>query len=567
MLLAAVGAAGGACAGRLSDAAVDQGLRSGQPQAVIVQFRDAAPATGESAAARRQRRAGTKANVLRGLQAAHFEQRHDYGELPMGAYVLRRPEALERLLAHPDVEAVFPDRPMKLHLAESLPLVRQPAVAGTLGRRGAGTAVAVLDSGVDYTRPELGSCTAPGLPAASCKVVAAIDTAPDDGALDSAGHGTHVAEVVVAMAADARIVAVDVFNGSSAASSDIIAGIDWVVSHRVAYNIVAMNMSFGDGVNHTSACTSALADPFVTPLRTARNAGIVLVASSGNEGYTTGIASPACISEALSVGAVYDANVGGLAWSNCTDSSTAADRVTCFSDSGPMLDLLAPGALITVGGATIGGTSFSAPMVAGAAAVLKAQFPSETPAQIEARLIGTGKAVTDVRNGLSKPRLDVLAAQGAQANLSVSLASTPDPAAVGVTVSLTATVSNAGPQAADSVLLNFTLASGFAYLGGPALCSANGASVSCALGAIGAASSQSVTLLVVAQAEGALGASATASSSMADPAAADNTAAVSTNVLAAGTALADVPLPPWALAMLGFVLAGPLLRRSGDRPR
>lgn len=367
---------------------------------------------------RAQRYRNLKDRVLSRLKPGEADVLLDYRHIPMALQRITKSSALIELLSASEVAAVFEDRALKLHLGQSLPLIGQPAVSQTMGRTGAGATVAVLDTGVDYTRAEFGSCTAPGVPS-GCRVVAALDTAPDDGARDALGHGTQVAGVVSATASSAGIAAIDVFDGNSAWSSDVIEGIDWAISNRSAYNIAAINMSLGDGVAHGTACTDppgAAGDPFYTPINNARSAGMAVIASSGNEGFTTGIASPACVAAAVAVGAVYDANVGGLDWGICKDSSTAPDKVACYSNSGSLLDLLAPGSRITVIGATVDGTSFAAPHVAGAVAVLKSAFPGETPAQIENRLTASGKLVTDARNGIIKPRLDLLAAQGPPAN-------------------------------------------------------------------------------------------------------------------------------------------------------
>jgi subtilisin family serine protease len=339
----------------------------------------------------------------------------DYSHLPMFALRLNSIDDLNALEADARVAAVYEDRPLHMHLAQSAPLIRQPQEA-TLNQSGAGTTVAVLDTGVDYTRSAFGSCSAPGIPA-NCKVIYAQDFAPDDGALDADGHGSNVAAIVSGIAPGARIAALDVFNGTSAYSSDVVSAINWAIANQAAYNIVALNLSLGGNL-YTSPCNNTNPynpsyNPFRTPIVNAQAAGILTVASSGNDASSTGIAMPACTPEAISVGAVYDNNVGTISYSACSDAVTAADQVTCFSNSASFLSVLAPGALITAAGATYAGTSQAAPHVSGAVAILRGAYPAESLTTTLNRLTGRGVNITDPRNLLVKPRIDVLAALGA----------------------------------------------------------------------------------------------------------------------------------------------------------
>jgi subtilisin family serine protease len=98
------------------------------------------------------------------------------------------------------------------------------------------------------------------------------------------------------------------------------------------------------------------------------------------------------------------------------DFSTTADQVTCFSNSASFLTVLAPGSEITAAGITMSGTSQATPHVAGAIAVLREKNAALIPDQIEDILRSTGVSVTDSRNGLAFPRLDVLAAVDAAVN-------------------------------------------------------------------------------------------------------------------------------------------------------
>lgn len=345
-------------------------------------------------------------NIDEALGLPDAQRLKDYSHLPMA---LRRFQTLSQaraFAARKDVKGLYEDIRLRSMLVQSMPLIEQPAVATAINA-GAGTTIAVIDNGINYTLPAFGSCTAPGVPS-GCKVVASLDFGA--GTTDKS-HGTNVSAIALGVAPASRIAMLNAFSGSTAWSSDIIAAINWAIANRDSYNIVAINMSLGES-NFWIDAPCVANNVFLTPLTAARNAGMAVVASAGNEARKNGITKPACTPGAISVGAVYDANVGGLAWGGglCADSTTAADKVACFSNSGNILTLLAPGALIAAAGISMGGTSQAAPHVTGAVAVLRSLYPGETLDQIQARLTTTGKPVTDAGNGISKPRLALLAA-------------------------------------------------------------------------------------------------------------------------------------------------------------
>jgi subtilisin family serine protease len=330
-------------------------------------------------------------------------------------HVKTRSAALVRAFEHlPGVAAIHQNVKLHMYLNQSAPLIRQDKTL-TLGTNGQGVSVAVLDTGVDYTRSAFGSCTAPSVPA-GCRVVAAKEIAPDDGQRDANGHGSNVAGIVAGIATGSSIVAYDVFDGSGASSADINMAIDDAITNRDTYHIVAINMSLGGG-SYTSPCSNRILNPFKTSIDSARANGILTVAASGNDATSAAIGMPACTPDAVSVGAVYDANLGGLNWSICTDATTAADKITCFSNSAYFLTMLAPGALISAAGSTYGGTSQATPHVSAAAAVLRATYPGDTLDQTVARMTASGVPITDSRNGITTPRLDLLGAVGAVNNL------------------------------------------------------------------------------------------------------------------------------------------------------
>lgn len=345
-----------------------------------------------------------QAKVLRAVEDNDaLELRVQYTNIPFLLMRVTTREALEVLAGQPEVARIYENTSFEHALAQSLALIHQPEAA-VAGKLGANTAVAVIDTGCDYARSAFGSCSSAG--ASGCKVAYAADFATNDNSKDDNGHGTNVSAIVLGVAPSAKILALDVFNGGTAPGSAILSAIDWTISNRAAYNIVAMNMSLGSG-SYSSPCGS---DYFSTAVANARSAGILAAVASGNNGFTGSIASPACVPAAISVGAVYDSSLGGLSYANCADATTAADKITCFSNSASFLSMLAPGAPITAGGLTMTGTSQASPHVAGALAVVRSAFPNEPLNAIVARITDTGTPVTDTRNNVVKRRLDLQAA-------------------------------------------------------------------------------------------------------------------------------------------------------------
>lgn len=411
-----------------------QALASGQSRDVLVLFRHPAEATqprsGDTArsmddtpasvAAPSQHYAAIKAQARGRLQDAALEWLRDYAALPVALVRVADLAAAARLLALDEVQALMPNLIYRTDLAESLPLVKRPEAAAQ-GYSGSGRRVVVIDSGVDFTRAAFGSCTAPGVPA-TCRVVYAADLATDDGVRDASGHGTNVAGIVVGVAPAAQIVALDVFESNGTTTAALVTeAIDWAIANKHTFAITALNLSLSDSGNYTSPCDSSLSNPLKPPLDEARSSGILAVASSGNNGYKSGISNPACTPNVISVGAVYDADVGARTWGNCSDASTAADKVACFSNSASFLSMLAPGAVIVAAGLTSSGTSMAAPHVAGAVAVLRSAAPSANVAEVDALLRTSATWPLDTANGIAKPRLDLQQALAkATANFPVS---------------------------------------------------------------------------------------------------------------------------------------------------
>ncbi len=363
----------------------------------------------ERPAMRQQHYQELKKEVLAQLGGNASRLLHDYQRLPMSRAQVNGTAGLSLLRSRPEIVAVFENRPIYPHLNESLPLIDQPETIGA-GFGGSGASVAVVDTGIKYNHAAFGSCSSPGVPE-TCRVAASVDIADDDGELDDSGHGTNVSAVIAGVAPQSKLVVLDIFEDDSSSSTALVLeAMDRVLGNAGTYNIKAVNLSLGDNGAYTSACGKVWSNPFLLAINDLRESGISVVASAGNNGQTNALSMPACTPGVLSVGAVYDANLGSRAWTTCTDSTTSADKVTCFSNSASFLSMLAPGALITAGGYTYGGTSQASPHVAGAVAVLAAARSDMTPDGITQRLVSTGTTVTDSRNSLAFPRLNLLAA-------------------------------------------------------------------------------------------------------------------------------------------------------------
>ncbi|WSR66479.1 S8 family serine peptidase [Streptomyces sp. NBC_01198] len=213
-----------------------------------------------------------------------------------------------RLSALPGVSAVVPDAPVKAQTDVSVPLIGAPDVwkgkdAAGKAAGGAGVTVAVIDSGVDYTHPDLGGGFGPGH-----KVVAGYDFVNgDDDPMDDNGHGTHVAGIIAGKAAekggitgvapDATIVAYKVMAADGTGwESDIIAGVEAAADPANPHRADVINMSLG-GVGDGT-------DPLGLAATAATRAGVVVVAAAGNAGPGPNtVITPADADGVIAVGA------------------------------------------------------------------------------------------------------------------------------------------------------------------------------------------------------------------------------------------------------------------------
>jgi serine protease AprX len=294
--------------------------------------------------------------------------------------------------------------------------------AWTKGWTGKGVDVALIDSGV-----------APVQGLTSGNVVQGPDLSfeSQDPALvhkDTFGHGTHMASIIAGrdvaatgniyakadshqftgIAPDARLFSLKVAAADGASDvSQVIAAIDWVTQHArdPGMNIRVLNLSYG-----TDSTQSPALDPLAYAVENAWRAGIVVVVASGNDGTNrTQLANPAIDPLVIAVGASDP---------NRTDS-VGDDTVPAFAQRGTdarHVDLIAPGVhvlgLRNPNGnadqanpdARVGsrffrgsGTSQSAAVISGLAALYLQKYPGGTPDQVKAALMATATAPTSVK--------------------------------------------------------------------------------------------------------------------------------------------------------------------------
>lgn len=372
-------------------------------------------------------------SVLSRMNRGHYTPGHRHRWLS-GFSGWADAEAIEALLNDPEVVSVDIDHIAYASLAQGTTLVGATSVQ-PLGVTGSGVTVAVLDSGIDTDHPNVSgnliaeACFCDDVPGASGCCPGGGDTQIGPGAAeDDNGHGTENAGIIVSnapthkgVAPDASIVAVKVLNATGSGNfSDIARGLDWVIDNRLTYGIKVVNLSLGDLTANDDAsafpCTGSNTANAIAQLR---DLGVSVFVAAGNNGFDNGIAFPACTPEAISVGGVYDAAFSSVSWCGatcstivCTDAPAVADSFVCSSNSGSLLDVLAPqfqATVPTVGGgmSNVGGTSISSPYAAGQAALLLDADATLAPNQVLTSLEIGAPLVTNPDNGLSFPRTRV----------------------------------------------------------------------------------------------------------------------------------------------------------------
>ncbi len=328
---------------------------------------------------------------------------------------------LQRLQTDPNVVKIEIDEFKLPTLNASIPLIGLPSGSNsnTTEPSGYGRTVAVIDTGVQSSHPFLGArvvaeacyLTSSLCPNGGYSQTGAGSSAPASGE----NHGTHVSGIAAGsfaagspvnrgVANKANLVMVNVFGSQGGAyTSDIIRGLQYieglVSTNGNPYHIDSINMSLGGSTLYTGPCDSDSEKPVIDLLR---SEGVLTVVAAGNNGSTSKMSSPACISSAVSVAA-----------------TSKLGNVASYSNINPYTTLFAPGGDSAAGGcitssvpqssyATMCGTSMATPHVTGAIALLRQAKPDATADQIISALTaGNIPRVTDTRTGgtISKPFL------------------------------------------------------------------------------------------------------------------------------------------------------------------
>jgi len=320
---------------------------------------------------------GYKQRVDESLIRAHGGQLiRTYKTIPVVA--ARLPDAaVSALSRNPEIAYVEPDGACYL-VADTVPWgisrVGSYKAQTQAGWNGSGIKVAIIDTGIDLTHPDL-------------RVKGGVSFVEGfSQPLDDVGHGTHVAGTVAALANGSGVLgcapAVDLYAvkvlwaGSSSDPqgymSDLIAGIDWAATNGMNIANISLKTEYDSTAVH-QACDAAYA------------AGVLLVCAAGNEGKGTDtVVCPARYDSCIAVAAV-----------------DASNQRASFSSTGPSVELAAPGVDVqsTLPGGKYGlmsGTSMAAPHVSGLAAQIWAANRSLTNAQVRNILATTAASSHDL---------------------------------------------------------------------------------------------------------------------------------------------------------------------------
>ena len=319
-------------------------------------------------------------------------------------------EAILKLAHGKDIRAITPDAAVILDSYSSTEAWPFAANVAKFWNSGApAPAIAVVDSGIEANRADFAG-----------RVVADVNLTrlSNNSVGDGRGHGTFVAGIAAGAATgkagaspQSKIVSIDVMNDRGMANtSDVIAAADWIVKNKDAYGIRVANFSL-----HSSVPASIMWDPLNAAVERLWFSGVVVVAAAGNYGLSGGPSgvpyAPGNDPFIITVGAV---DIDGSPRNTRDDLAAPWSAYGYTLDGFAKPDLAAPGRYMVgpvPAGSTLtldkplnmvgtnymqlSGTSFAAPIVAGAAAQILAAHPNWTPDQVKGALMLSAKHLPD----------------------------------------------------------------------------------------------------------------------------------------------------------------------------
>jgi subtilisin family serine protease len=317
-----------------------------------------------------------------------------------------------RRIPSPDPPVQFPTRQIRLQDAEVDTLIRVVQARQSFLVNGNGLTVAVLDTGLRTTHIDFAGRVR------SQRNFTNDNQGDVNNANDGNGHGTNVGGIIVAngnhvgIAPGASIVPLKVLSNTGGGSFEQAnQALQWVLDNHTLFNITVVSMSLGAQTNDQDD-TPFQQDDTVRLFRQLRDLNIPVVVAAGNDYFLfkqEGMSYPAIFRETVSVGAVYDANVGPFAYQSGAQAfTTAADRLTPFSqrlhestNGNTRTDIFAPGAPVTssgiasdVGESVQHGTSQATPVVSGVILLMQ-EFYLRTTGQMPS----VETLITCLRNG------------------------------------------------------------------------------------------------------------------------------------------------------------------------
>jgi PGF-pre-PGF domain-containing protein len=350
------------------------------------------------------------------------------------------PDVIEELVNRDDVAQVIPD--FEVHLLEDSVVVADVEVLTTttiawgvekinapqvwdliyngININGTGVNVSIIDTGINYTHPDLAD-----------NYLFGIDYVNNDNdPMDDDGHGTHVAGTVAGTGVDgtktgvapgSKLFGVKVLNESGSGSYiDVIDGVQWSIDNGA--DIVSLSL----GGPHDSSMT--------TMVNNAIAAGVLPVIAAGNDG--PGVSTIECLGDEF-----YATTVGSTDSSDTIAPSSSRGPVTWIGDTYIKPDVTAPGVNIIStyyhgGYATASGTSMATPHVSGAAALILQAYPDMTPLEVRQLLEDTAVDLGDAGkdNTYGSGRIDVFKALFPQVS---TITITPDPTNINSTINAT----------------------------------------------------------------------------------------------------------------------------------